>query len=1158
MKRILCVMLSLCLLLAAAPFAVSAAGDESGTTGACTWTFNSDSSTLTISGNGAMADYYSSTAVPWFQNQGRIKKIIIGDGVTRIGDYAFYYLAGVKMVNLPSSLKEIGNNSFSHTGLAHIVIPDGVTKIGAYAFTECSSLSCATLPESLQSVGRNAFLGTAMKSVAFPGTQTQFDYYCFGYDSNGSKVDGFTVYGYPKATSNTYANSNGFNFREYDPTERVITVHMGRAVNLRTYQTGKARLGDRVEINKMIEPNFNLKNYVCSGIEIEEVENRLFFTMPAHSVEIFVDGDYPSSLVIDFSNSDSRTLSYYEEDCLTESLKYNKAGSGSAYTQYDLNSDGTPDVRMKSRLIQLLPTCSISGSIQVKSLVDAYNPITFIFSGEPVSYGEVRLALPSAGDTYNWENDSADVTPWSDSHFTVVSAKWYTEWGIAPDKFTGGQKYFVEMTLKPDSGYAFLADCRIMVHGDLQVNNTSAFTTGLDSNGNLLVYTANYYVPGEEHAIHVNGGMAAESDNDFYSHRSVNQARAGDKIWVHPADNSISDDEFVVSDSVKYSSDQVTFSGEAGQYFIMPDEDVYVNITFEKDKVFETVMDLRGGRHFISDGVCGDENYPQSQTYGLYRMLTEAADSYNYDWETQKYFYDIDGDGNFDIEESDSDFSLLGTSSLSSPSGKITLTLRTEDSVYFPVRSLTIIFADPAGQKHGVVVRGGFASSDSNGTQPITEAVQGQTVYLNADISKLASDEYIVQLTQEGKSDDVEIINDTYVTFTMPDKDVTVDYSYYTSKLIEGVMDLRNGSYRPAVKGEYDLSSTSENYGMYFILQELSGRADFEIDENYNIVYKYDIDNFGGYDIAYDSKTSSFSLLDTNSLRPASGRITLELPADQYHTVPMHRLTILLAGSDADQTKHKITVNGGIASSELDSYSHRITSEYMGEAVYILPDPSAIPEGKYIVNSEASSDDVQIEWDMVRYFIMPDRDVTIDFSFTFGDTSEYTFDFTSSDTVTAGGAQQYNEICRALASGSPHSKSVYDSELGSWLYLFDIDGDGKCDIRGCAKDNSFLLLNTELKAQMTVTPEREDGIFLKYSSVSFVFTEVVKGDVDGDGTLTINDATMLQRYLAEFTNAKGGPLIDVSNQFSFSRADANSDGKINVRDVTAIQRALAV
>ena len=59
MKRILCVMLSLCLLLAAAPFAVSAAGDESGTTGACTWTFNSDSSTLTISGNGAMADYYS-------------------------------------------------------------------------------------------------------------------------------------------------------------------------------------------------------------------------------------------------------------------------------------------------------------------------------------------------------------------------------------------------------------------------------------------------------------------------------------------------------------------------------------------------------------------------------------------------------------------------------------------------------------------------------------------------------------------------------------------------------------------------------------------------------------------------------------------------------------------------------------------------------------------------------------------------------------------------------------------------------------------------------------------------------------------------------------------------------------------------------------------
>ncbi len=58
---------------------------------------------------------------------------------------------------------------------------------------------------------------------------------------------------------------------------------------------------------------------------------------------------------------------------------------------------------------------------------------------------------------------------------------------------------------------------------------------------------------------------------------------------------------------------------------------------------------------------------------------------------------------------------------------------------------------------------------------------------------------------------------------------------------------------------------------------------------------------------------------------------------------------------------------------------------------------------------------------------------------------------------------------------------------------------------------------------------------------------VLVGDVDLNGVVNINDATLLQRYLAEFTTLSTNQL---------RAADVNKDGKINVKDVTAIRRML--
>ena len=59
------------------------------------------------------------------------------------------------------------------------------------------------------------------------------------------------------------------------------------------------------------------------------------------------------------------------------------------------------------------------------------------------------------------------------------------------------------------------------------------------------------------------------------------------------------------------------------------------------------------------------------------------------------------------------------------------------------------------------------------------------------------------------------------------------------------------------------------------------------------------------------------------------------------------------------------------------------------------------------------------------------------------------------------------------------------------------------------------------------------------------------GDLDGDGEVTVNDVTELQRILAEFDD------LDLSDPAVLAAADFNKDGKVNIRDVTCGQRYLA-
>ena len=162
-----------------------------------------DDGVLTFSGSGAMKDYTYKSEMPWYKYLDQITSVVIGDGVSRIGDYAFYDMA-IESIQIPRSVTSIGDYAFKNVKkLDHVVLPAGLTKLGESAFYACTSLSSIDIPASLwtiqpytfknctslasatfhegnlQKISDGAFYGTALTSVELPDCLSILDEYVF-------------------------------------------------------------------------------------------------------------------------------------------------------------------------------------------------------------------------------------------------------------------------------------------------------------------------------------------------------------------------------------------------------------------------------------------------------------------------------------------------------------------------------------------------------------------------------------------------------------------------------------------------------------------------------------------------------------------------------------------------------------------------------------------------------------------------------------------------------------------------------------------------------------------------------------------------------------------------------------------------------------------
>lgn len=158
--------------------------------------------TLTITKAGDMDNYESGAEVPWAEHTDSIVTVVIGDGVTSIGENAFNACTALEKVVISDSVTSIGKGAFFYcSALTEVELSAALTLIDSDAFGMCTSLAEISLPEGLEEIGAAAFQScTSLTEIVIPASVVTIGedafFYCSGISDVYIKATDFSCYAF--------------------------------------------------------------------------------------------------------------------------------------------------------------------------------------------------------------------------------------------------------------------------------------------------------------------------------------------------------------------------------------------------------------------------------------------------------------------------------------------------------------------------------------------------------------------------------------------------------------------------------------------------------------------------------------------------------------------------------------------------------------------------------------------------------------------------------------------------------------------------------------------------------------------------------------------------------------------------------------------------
>lgn len=178
--RLLALVVAVLLIVCQTPAA--SAAESSGSCGRdLSWSFSAGR--LTVTGTGDMTDYSQSNLPPWYEFRDQILFLTLPEGLTSVGNMAFYDCVNLTAISIPSTVTDIGQLAFCQCRSVTILsLNTGLKSIGRSAFELCENLRDLRLPNTLTSLGNEAFYRcTALQYVTIPASVTHLGSGAFAY-----------------------------------------------------------------------------------------------------------------------------------------------------------------------------------------------------------------------------------------------------------------------------------------------------------------------------------------------------------------------------------------------------------------------------------------------------------------------------------------------------------------------------------------------------------------------------------------------------------------------------------------------------------------------------------------------------------------------------------------------------------------------------------------------------------------------------------------------------------------------------------------------------------------------------------------------------------------------------------------------------------------